>query len=182
MTTTSAEKDVLTLIERGTDLPTIEDQTGWDPDDISGLADSNGFVFDIGTFQFRDRLAVPEPPKPAPIAPGTRPAQRDLIEVGKASTVAKVRKAADRAEVAMQRLAEAVEETRATDAARREIEALEEQLRVARARLRGEHVEAPATADAAAIRAWAGENGIECPSRDRLPQRVVDAYREAVAS
>lgn len=181
MTTTSAEKDVLTLIKRGTDLPTIEDQTGWDPDDISGLADSNGFVFDIGTFQFRDRLAVPEPPKPAPITPGTRPAQRDLIEVGKASTVAKVRKAADRAEVAMQRLAEAVEETRATEAARREIERLEQELRDAKAKLRGGTTTAPRP-DAGQVRAWAAQAGVDCPATGRVPRTVVDAYLEAVAS
>jgi hypothetical protein len=30
-----------------------------------------------------------------------------------------------------------------------------------------------------AIRKWAAENGIECPSRGRIPQRVVAAYQEA---
>ncbi len=69
------EKDVLTLIERGLELPDIEDITGWDSDDISGLAASNGFTFNLDTFRFEDRrvrptvTAVVAAPAPGPLPP-----------------------------------------------------------------------------------------------------------------
>lgn len=62
----TTDSEVLTLIEHGTELPTIEDRTGWDPDDISGgLAVDNGYVFDLGTFRFYDRAATTPPPPSA---------------------------------------------------------------------------------------------------------------------
>ncbi len=73
-------------------------------------------------------------------------------------------------------------------AARAEVARLEEQLRAAKAKLRGSTTpKAPKSTTAtpgndpspAQIRAWAAENGVECNSHGRVPQHVVEAYTDA---
>jgi ATPase subunit of ABC transporter with duplicated ATPase domains len=125
---------------------------------------------------------------------GVRPATRDLIDEGKASSVARVRRAAEKAQAALDHLAAVIDETREAEAAKRAAEAekaaarrkvaeLEAQLAAAKAALRGKPAPTAApTGDAKAIRAWAAANGVECPTRGKVPAAVVEAYRAAVAA
>lgn len=70
-------------------------------------------------------------------------------------------------------------------AARREVQRLQEQLRKAKAKLRGDPSPASTTtpvAPSAVVRAWAAQNGIACPARGVVPKAVADAYAAQHAS
>jgi len=147
-----------------------------------------------------DTGAVPEPtatdPTPAPVSPARpTPVLRDVIAEGKAHSAVRVQRAAVKAEVALRTLTGLLESTRQEEAAKRaaekakaearaEVERLEQQLRDAKAKLRGPAraaavaVVTPNQAGASAkeIRAWAAANGIDCPKSGIVPRRVVDAY------
>jgi hypothetical protein len=78
------------------------------------------------------------------------------------------------------------EEAAAKEKARAEVKRAEEQLAAAKAALRGiSGGDTVADSDdgpsPAAVRAWAAENSIDCPSRGRLPAEVRQAYDEAHA-
>lgn len=65
-------------------------------------------------------------------------------------------------------------------AAKARVEALEKQLREARAALRPKRRPEPAPAVAPKeVRAWARANGVECPASGRVPRTVVEAYLAA---
>lgn len=88
-----------------------------------------------------------------------------------------------------QREAERARKQREKEAARAEVQRLQEQLRAARAKLRAPK-KATAAKPAAATsngagpkaadgRAWARENGVDCPDFGRLPAAVLDQYAAA---
>lgn len=185
---------VLDWIKDGETLDGIVvDSDGWKAGEVVALARENGYALNVSSKRFQ--LA----PRPKPHTTGgvviaqavtepltLRPAQRDLIAEGKTSAIGRVRKAAERAENALQALADILDETRATEAARREIERLEQELRDAKAKLRGGTPAAKTddgpNRDPKVVRAWAAEHGVDCPATGRVPRVVVDAYLEAVAS
>lgn len=210
MTTTSA--DVLRLIEDGGKSQAIADLTGLPRGEVVRVARENGWGLNVSN----DRFQRTAPPKPKPVGvvlatggvvePVTlpndsgiehvvplRPVERDLIAEGKASSVARVRNAAVRAEGSLQHLADLLDETRAAEEAkataerekaeaRAEVARLEKKLRDARERLKGGRKDDGPSLDAKTVRAWAAEQGVDCPPVGRVPRVVMDAYREAVAS
>lgn len=135
---------------------------------------------------------------PPALASEIRPVHRDLITEGKAHSAVKVQRAAVKAEVALQTLANLLDATRAEEAAKRraeaekaaaraEVERLEKQLADAKAKLRAP-ARAAATAAAAPkqagiaakdIRAWAASANVGCPPTGPVPAKVVDAYLAA---
>jgi hypothetical protein len=200
MTTAS---DLVRLIEDGNKLSQIADLTTLHKGHVVKVAREHGYVLNVSTDRFQ-RAAVPTPlaavKRPETGADAeqgkadVRPATRDLIDEGKASSVARVRRAADKAQAALDALAAALEDTRLAEAAkraaaaekeaaRRKVAALERQLAEAKAALRGKPAPAPTAAtDPKAVRAWAAANGIDCPTRGKVPAAVVDAYLAAVAA
>jgi hypothetical protein len=198
------DNDVLRLIEDGNKLSQIADLTGLHKGHVVKVAREHGYAVNPSTDRFQ-RTVAPRPltaVKPAPQTgadaeqgkAGVRPATRDLIDEGKASSVARVRRAAEKAQAVIDHLAAVIEETREAEAAkraakaeksaaRRKVAELEAALAAAKAALRGKP--APTTApvgDAKAIRAWAAANGVECPTRGKVPAAIVEAYRAAVAA
>lgn len=167
----------------------IVDSDGWKAGEVVALARENGYALNVSSKRFQ--LA----PKPKPVTtggvviaqavtepPAVRPAQRDLIAEGKTSSVAKVRNAAVRAETALQTLADLIDEHRATEAARREVDRLERELRAAKEKLRPPRKDDGPSLEPKVVRAWAAEHGVDCPATGRVPRTVVDAYLEAVPS
>lgn len=202
--TTSA--DVLRMIEDGGKLPAIADLTGLPKGEIVRIARENGYGLNVSNERFQrvaqPKLAqggivraVPTVEEPAAQTLPVRPAQRDLIAEGKASTVARVRKAAVRAENALQSLADLLDETRATEAARAEIAELEQKLRDAKAALKGTATPKPerATApdrpkgakppigvDYRALDAWCQETGREWrKTKGRPSNALIAEFRAA---
>jgi hypothetical protein len=142
-----------------------------------------------------------EPPAPAAAAASTStvttaaPVPGDLltalIERGKNAKRAGTRTKAARLETLVRDLEAALdaeaEQARKAAAAKAErekaaaeVKKLQEQLRAARAKLG--KTPKPATtagADPKTVRAWARENGVDCPTSGRLPGNVIDAYQAA---
>jgi DNA-binding transcriptional MerR regulator len=126
-----------------------------------------------------------------------RPAHRDLIDEGKAHSSARVQRAATKAQVALEQLSALLDATRAEEAEKRKREAeeaarkqriaeLEQMLAAEKAALRGKRAVAATVArgdttgpSAKTIRAWAAENGVDCPANGPVPSRVLDAFLAA---
>lgn len=200
---TGSPADVLRMIEDGGKSQAIADLTGLPRREVVRIARENGYGLNVSNDRFQ-RVAAPKPlatggivrMAPTQAAAGgittevieldqsvpLRPVERDLIAEGKASSIARIVRAASAAEKTLTILADLLEEHRATEAARIEVARLEKKLADAKARLKGGRKDDGPSLDAKTVRAWAAQNGIDCPSRGRPPQRVVDAYREAVAS
>jgi hypothetical protein len=140
--------------------------------------------------------AVPSSPQ-APAAQLTKPDEiRVLLNTAKAHPSKRIQKTADKVFDDLDRLrgliAEDEEkhaERRAAEAekaaARAEVQRLEQQLRDAKAKLRGTTATTatPSTASngpaAADIRAWAAEHDVACPPVGRVPAAVREAYETA---
>lgn len=122
----------------------------------------------------------------------TAPLVEQLIVRAKDSTKASTRKLGERVQTLVEQLRTTVEaedrakreaaRAAAADAERKaEIARLEAQL----AQLRGAAPKKPATTstsgtgDSKAIRAWAAENGVDCPKAGRVPGAVREAYEAA---
>lgn len=105
----------------------------------------------------------------------------NLLDNGDASTRARTRKKAERARALLHELrvilnAEAEEDERVTQAAA-EVERLTRELAEAKARMRGTTtLTVGSSISAAELRAWARENGVECPPMGRVPAAVREAY------
>lgn len=108
----------------------------------------------------------------------------NLLSNGLASTRARTRKKAERARDLLHDLrvilnAEAEEDERVAQASA-EVERLTRELAEARARLRGSAtISVSGSVTAAELRAWARENGVECPPMGRVPAAVREAYEAA---
>ena len=161
--------EVLSMIEDGGKLDAIESVTLWDRADIMEVARDEGYALDAASGRFRPApKAKPAPTGvirsvPDPLAarvpdPGVRPVVRDLIGEGRASSVTKVKRAAAKAQAALDHLAAVLEETREAEA-----------------------TGYVPTGNAAEVRAWAAANGIECPSRGIVPRAVVEQYQATLA-
>ncbi|MEE6273496.1 histone-like nucleoid-structuring protein Lsr2 [Georgenia sp. MJ206] len=145
------------------------------------------------------RPVPPRAPTPAAAAPTPAPATTTatagdgpsgLIQRGKKSPAKRIQNAARRVEEALATLdgllAEDAKKRKAEAAAkaeeaklRSEVQRLERELAAKKAALkpaRPTSSAATAGVEAKAVRAWAAENGIECPAVGRVPRRVLDAY------
>ena len=132
-------------------------------------------------------LALPPiPPMPIPPEEPMTDTITELIERGQDHASKRVQTAADRAEEAIEKLRELLDAEDAKAETVAEITRLERELAEARARLRPRRQQTatatPTRVDNKAIRAWAKAEGIDCPDRGRVPQRVVDAYTHQQAS
>lgn len=116
-----------------------------------------------------------------------------LLDRGDKSTKARSRKLADRARALLGELQQLVDEETAAAAAaeaeakrkaelQAEVDRLEAELAAKKAALRGQTPSATKTRSggaAKAMRAWALEHGVDCPSRGRVPAAVAEAYHAA---
>lgn len=193
--TTLDEARVLEHMTNGQTVTWLLSASGWTLDQIKAFAHLHGFGVNSASGRFQ-RVAKPKP-APAGVVrhpADARPAHRDLIDEGKASSVARVQRAAVKAEVALKTLADLLDATRAAEA-ERAAKAEAEAKRLARiaeikaelAALTGRRaaaataVVAPKQAGASArdIRAWAASAGVDCPAKGKVPQRVVDQFLAA---
>lgn len=114
---------------------------------------------------------------PAPVAP--RP---PLLQAGLAHEDQRIRRAAEKAKAAIDRLSGLVREYDAKAEARAEVGRLERELAEAKAALRGPKAKAtPGGIDAKAVRAWAATQGITVPPRGRIPADVLARYTARAA-
>lgn len=119
------------------------------------------------------------------------PSQMTSVDTIAAVIAAASRSSRTRTKNKAARLAEMVDELRATieaeraeddlrESARKEIERLERQLREAKSRLRGDGGSTTLSVDssvsAAELRRWAASNGIDCPAVGRVPATVREAF------
>jgi hypothetical protein len=136
------------------------------------------------------KAAAPAPGPPAGdavhVGDGDRP--DGVIGRAVASGVPKLVRLADRVSELLDQLEQQVREYEQSKELRAKAEELERQLAEVRRQLapkRATPVLAGAVdgdrPDPATVRAWAADAGVECPARGRLPDRVVAAYRQAVA-
>lgn len=139
-----------------------------------------------------------EPAMPSPSEPATRltiapdshvrtvapeshePRTIDLvatIERGRRSPHKRTATLAEKIHTDLKRLHDRLREEHERDEAEAEIHRLQKKLDAARAKVKGSR---PAgTSAAKAIRAWAAENGVECPAMGRIPRAVAEAYEAA---
>lgn len=157
--------------------------------------------------QLTNGLTVVDRPAPAPL-PAKPDEIRVLLNTGKAHPAKRIQAQTDRCFDALDKLKAMIREDEAKHAARRkaqaekaavhaEITRLENQLRAARAKLRGTRPTPSETAsdspsdgsDGAgqngvsetAVRAWARTHDVECPPTGRVPKAVREAYDHAHA-
>jgi Lsr2 protein len=141
--------------------------------------------------------SIPDAPSQQAPGPLTKPDEiRILLNTAKAHPSKRIQKAADKVFDDLDRLRALITEDEEKHAVRRaaeaekaaarvEVERLEQQLRDAKAKLRGTTTTASKSEgddegpSAAAIRAWALGAKLECPSRGRIPADVRQAYDTA---
>jgi multidrug resistance efflux pump len=120
-----------------------------------------------------------------------------LIDRGLASKSKRTQALARKVTNDLRRLHALVQEDESKAEARAEVERLTQQLRAAKARLKGDAAEAgavPAASSTTAtngtvsptfnpveIRAWAARNRVPIPTRGRVPASVIERYRREVA-
>lgn len=140
----------------------------------------------------REHPAGPPAPTRPPVRVGDAPAEdgiTNLLSRAIATDVPKLMRAADRISNLVDQLEAQVREYEQGKELRTRAEELERELAEIRRQLapkRTGSVLAGATADDRVsprlIRAWATDAGVDCPIRGRIPNSVMDAYREAVAN
>jgi hypothetical protein len=110
-----------------------------------------------------------------------------LLRRADASEHVATRNAGEKVRTAVEDLRQRVKNEAAEKQVRDRIAALEKEMAAAQEQLREIRPSKatgrrPATTDGPTpkeIRAWAAEQGIECPTRGRVPNTVTDAYRDA---
>jgi hypothetical protein len=202
-------------------LDVIASLTGWTEGEIKQLADEMGYGLNVASRKFQQRAqAKPKPqgvvlanasertaPRAEPQdyigqAPQVRPATRDLIEEGHASSNMKVKRAAVKAQQALDQLAAILNHTRAAEAAKRreveerrkaqaEVDRLAAELEAARARLRGPRAKAakaatpskrpPVGVDYRALDEWCQANGHPWrKTKGRPSNALIEQYEAAM--
>lgn len=134
----------------------------------------------------------PQPTRPLTPQPLTRPAgatvdtTKDKIAAALRSEHTPIRKAAEKANAALASLDTLLADWDAKELARQRVAELEQQLAEAKAALRGSQ---PGTAKAPAApgehkqaREWARANNIEVPPIGRVPQDILERWRQATAT
>lgn len=190
----TATDTILARLEEGATRVSILLDFDIEGDDLVRFARNHGYGFNAASGRAQ-RIAKPRPdthidrPHPAPTltstAPETamaapvRPADANLVTEGLHHDSVKIRTLAGKAKETLDKLAAAIDEHDSKAAALEKVQRLAAELEEARAALR------PGSApkgDSAAIRAWARENGVDCPSRGTVPMSVREQYDEAQAS
>lgn len=127
-------------------------------------------------------------PKPVPAAPPAPTITQsrtsaDLLSAGDQSSQQATRTLSARIRALLDDLSRRLDAEQATEQARREIAEAQQALDAARARLAqvtGKGKPAPAATagpTAKQVRAWAAEQGFDCPATGRIPQYIRDAYQ-----
>lgn len=185
------------------EAPNLAHRYGLTIDQVNDLATRHGGIEQPARLrkaaEILERGGEPPAPAPGPAVPvqATTPptaAPDDLealIEAGKNARRAGTRTKATRLErlatelrTALDTEAEQARKAAAVKAEREkaaaEVKKLQEQLRAAKAKL-GKTPKPTITTglDPKQVRAWARENGVDCPTRGRLPGNVIDAYQAA---
>lgn len=186
---------VLRQIENGLTIAVIEVETDWTPEQIDALATEEGYArTDDGTYRYLtegSHLAIVQPdddadgPAPDDDTPieNTLTDPAALIAAGTAHDYEDVQEAAREAAAWLDILAERIIQAEHHRAAIAEVEHYEQLLHAAR--IKAGLIEAEETAaeppsyDAKTVRAWAAANGVDCPTRGKVPRAVVDAYLDA---
>lgn len=162
-------------------------QTTGTPAELDAIAAEHGLLFS----ELVDLLKQSQPqqtPRPEPHREETpmpiEPAQdhlATLLSQAEESSSTRISNKAQKIRAMLDELRVALEADRERDKARKEIERLERQLRQAKAKLTGKTAPAAPkpTGDSATIRAWATEQGIDCPRVGQVPTRVREAYTAA---
>ena len=203
---TEEEKTALEFIRKGATLDDTTAASDLPAAQVQRLAVNNGYALNVASRRFQPVPPAKQPPaqggivrRPQPTAEAApvRPAHRDLIDEGKAHSSARIQRAATKAQVALETLSKLLDATRAEEAEKRKraaeeaarkqrITELEQLLAAEKASLRGKRAAAATVArgdttgpSAKQVRAWAAENGVDCPATGRVPARVVDAYLAA---
>lgn len=187
---TAAEFAVLRPYARGTDMAEIAKATRLDHDRINGIimtrtSMNRQHAAELVRQHMRDNAAEPDRPATA-TAPSTLDA---ILTAGEGHTNTRIRALAVKARTLCEDLRvrlEVAEQERKANAAREEtmarIRKLEQELASARNTLPARVSLKKATAaasEAQKARAWAADNGIEVGPNGRLPDNVLNAYREA---
>ncbi len=122
----------------------------------------------------------PIPPPPTTLESIMTNDITELIERAQEHPLARIKSAARRADEAIEKLRDLIAAEDAKAQALAEVERLERELAEAKARARGQTVKpAVARVDTKQIRVWAKRKGMDCPTRGRVPQRVIAAYDKA---
>lgn len=122
-----------------------------------------------------ERPLPPIPPRPGMPGQDTLVA---LLDRAKRNPSKRIQNAAKRAEDAVQSVRDLMAEDAGKAEARERVARLERELRDAKAALRKPTSARPAV-DAKAVRAWAKDNGVDCPAVGRVPAPVVEAFHAA---
>jgi hypothetical protein len=167
---------VLEHIRQGRTVDWIAVATGWKRDSIINLAEQHRWKL-IADDTFRELLAPAPAPVVAPVAALSRDPLDDLLARAAKSVRPATVKLGERLAQLRDELVAAVDGEEEAVRARAEVDRLEQLLREARAKAGlGAGKTNP---NAKAVRAWARDNGVDCPRRGVLPARVVDAWRAA---
>jgi hypothetical protein len=188
---TGTRPQVLEHIRQGRTVDWIAVATGWKRDSIVNLAETNGWKLIAGG-TFRELQPAPQPPAivmqapqpgpvvildPTPVTGAARDPLDDLLARAAKSVRPATVKLGERLAQLRDELVAAVDGEEEAVRARAEVDRLEQFLREARAKAGlGAGKTNP---NAKAVRAWARDNGVDCPRRGVLPARVVDAWRAA---
>jgi hypothetical protein len=185
----STDQIIANLFLTGHGLDVVAERglaNGWTRADAQRVVEAHGWKLDATGRLPRDQQRAPVPgPTPAVAVNGGAPIDRikDKIAVALKHDSPDIRRKAQAANEALARLDTALTEWGTKQAARERIAELERALAQAKAKLHGPRkpsTTAPA-GEAAQARAWAQKNGVDCPARGRVPQTVLDAWREATA-
>lgn len=153
---------------------------GWTREDVLRVASDSGWTLDGSGRIPRDQR------KPALAAVPNRPADgpddvKARIAAGLKSEHKPIARAAAKANQALADLDTLTAEWDAKKAARDKVAELEEALRQARAAMRGTTPTAPrspaATGEHSQARAWARQHGIDVPAKGRVPDFVMEQWR-----
>lgn len=178
---TPAHEEILTRLQAGTRVDRIADLVGVDRRTVIGVAHQHRYrITRHGTAE----LIGDQPVTTAPL-PGPRPhSNLGTLAVAVNELTRhkdpRVAKAASKCREQLVKLIDAVSDYDEKAEARAEVERLEAQLAEAKAKLRRTppSIGQP-DVDSKKVRAWAAENGVDCPRVGRVPQHVVEQYLAA---
>jgi predicted transcriptional regulator len=105
----------------------------------------------------------------------------ELLSSAARNPAKRIQNAAQKAQEAIQRVRDLIAEDAGKAEARERVERLKRELAEAQAALRGTTVRTGSVTaiDSKAVRAWAKDNGVECPPVGRVPSGIVEAYQAA---
>lgn len=178
---TPAHEEILTRLQAGTRVDRIADLVGVDRRTVIGVAHQHRYrITRHGTAELIGDQPVTTPTHRDTARPhsnlGTLAVAVNELTRHKDPRVAK---AASKCREQLVKLIDAVSDYDEKAEARAEVERLEAELAEAKAKLRRPPSIGQPDVDSKKVRAWAAENGVDCPKVGRVPQHVVAAYETA---